>query len=35
MSNVQDKQYHESPHRKVALKETRNIGRPHLLRASI
>jgi len=26
MSNAQDKQYHESPHRKVALKETRNIG---------
>ena len=26
MSNPQDKQYHESPHRKVALKETRNIG---------
>ena len=26
MSNEQDKQYHESPHRKVALKETRNIG---------
>ena len=26
MSNVPDKQYHESPHRKVALKETRNIG---------
>jgi len=26
MSNEQDKQYHESPKRKVALKETRNIG---------
>ena len=26
MGNEQDKQYHESPHRKVALKETRNIG---------
>ncbi len=26
MSNGQDKQYHESPNRKVALKETRNIG---------
>ena len=26
MSSVQDKQYHESPKRKVALKETRNIG---------
>ena len=26
MGIEQDKQYHESPHRKVALKETRNIG---------
>ena len=26
MSNEQEKQFHESPHRKVSLRETRNIG---------